>query len=61
MKPRLLLTGGGGFVGSHTLIHFLHNTDWEIVVLDSFMHMGKTDRISADAGHPPCTINLGSQ
>jgi dTDP-glucose 4,6-dehydratase len=47
MKPRLLLTGGGGFVGSHTLIHFLHNTDWEIVVLDSFMHMGKTDRISA--------------
>lgn len=43
---RLLLTGAGGFVGCHTLIHFLHNTDWEIVVIDSFRHMGKTDRVT---------------
>lgn len=42
---RLLLTGAGGFVGSHTLIHILHNTDWEVVVLDSFRHKGLTDRI----------------
>lgn len=42
---RVLLTGAGGFVGSHTLIHLLHNTDWEIVCTDSFRHMGKTDRI----------------
>lgn len=42
---RVLLTGAGGFVGSHTLIHFLHNTDWEIVILDSFRHKGLTDRI----------------
>lgn len=45
MSKRVLLTGAGGFVGSHTLIHFLHNTDWEIVVLDSFRHKGLTDRI----------------
>jgi dTDP-glucose 4,6-dehydratase len=43
---RVLLTGGGGFCGAHTLIHFLHNTDWEIVVTDSFRHMGKTDRVT---------------
>jgi dTDP-glucose 4,6-dehydratase len=47
MSKRLLITGGGGFVGCHTLFHFLENTDWEIIVLDSFMHKGKTDRISA--------------
>lgn len=43
---KILLTGAGGFVGAHTLIHFLHNTDWEIVVIDSFRHMGKTDRVT---------------
>lgn len=43
---RVLLTGAGGFVGSHTLIHFLHNTDWEIVATDSFRHKGKTDRLN---------------
>lgn len=46
MVKRILLTGAGGFVGSHTLIHFLHNTDWEIVATDSFRHKGKTDRIN---------------
>lgn len=46
MSKRVLLTGAGGFVGCHTLMHFLHNTDWEIVVTDSFRHMGKTDRIT---------------
>lgn len=44
--PRLLLTGAGGFVGSHTLIHLLHNTDWHIVITDSFKHQGKIDRIN---------------
>lgn len=46
MSKRVLLTGAGGFVGAHTLMHFLHNTDWEIIVIDSFRHMGKTDRIT---------------
>lgn len=42
---RVLLTGAGGFMGSHILRHLLINTDWEIVCLDSFRHKGKTDRI----------------
>jgi len=46
VKPkRVLLTGHGGFVGSHTLIHILLNTDWEVVGLDSFRHKGVTDRV----------------
>ena len=45
MPKRVLLTGAGGFVGSHTLAHILVNTDWEIVVIDSFRHKGLTDRL----------------
>ena len=51
---RCLITGAGGFVGSHVFIHFLHNTNWELVLLDSFRHRGKTDRIiqQLDVSHP---------
>lgn len=43
---RLLLTGAGGFVGSHFLEHVLAETSWEVVATDSFRHKGKTDRIA---------------
>lgn len=46
MNKTLLLTGPGGFVGAHTLIHILHNTDWNVVGIDSFRHKGKTDRVT---------------
>lgn len=42
---RLLLTGAGGSIGCHTLIHIFHNTDWDVVVTDSFRHKGWVDRI----------------
>ncbi len=42
----VLLTGGGGFIGAHTFAHIMHNTDWDIVIIDSFRHKGKTDRIT---------------
>ncbi len=31
---RILLTGGCGFIGHHTVEHILKKTDWEIIVLD---------------------------
>lgn len=43
--PKVLLTGAGGFVGHHTLQHLLVNTDWDIVVTDSFRHKGITARL----------------
>src|SRR3990167_4620645 len=43
---RVLLTGGGGAIGVHVIAHILHNTDWDIVVLDSFRHKGYKDRIT---------------
>jgi dTDP-glucose 4,6-dehydratase len=45
MSERLLLTGAGGSIGCHTLMHLLHNTDWQIVCIDSFRHKGLTDRV----------------
>ncbi len=43
---RVLLTGAGGSIGVHIIAHILHNTDWEIVALDSFQHKGYRDRIT---------------
>jgi dTDP-glucose 4,6-dehydratase len=42
---RVLLTGAGGFVGSHALRHLLANTDDEIVCPVTFNHKGMSDRI----------------
>ena len=42
---RVLLTGGGGFIGHHALRYFINNTDWEIVATDSFRHLGTTSRL----------------
>lgn len=45
MTERVLLTGAGGFVGSHALRHLLSNTDWEVVCPVTFTHKGLADRI----------------
>jgi len=43
---RVLLTGIGGAIGCHILAHIMHNTDWEIVGIDSFRHKGYFDRLT---------------
>jgi len=45
---RLLLTGASGAIGVHCIAHFMHNTDWDVVALDSFRadHKGYFDRIT---------------
>jgi dTDP-glucose 4,6-dehydratase len=49
----VLLTGGAGSIGIHVIGHFMHNTDWNIVVLDSFRHKGYMERITRTlADHP---------
>jgi dTDP-glucose 4,6-dehydratase len=42
---RALLTGAGGFVGSHALRHLLAETNWDIVCPVTFQHKGLSDRI----------------
>lgn len=56
---RVLLTGAGGFVGSHTLRHILATTDWTVVIIDSFRHKGTTDRIKVQMeGYDPSRVEV---
>lgn len=48
MMKRILITGSAGFVGSHTAKWLIEKTDWQIVGLDSFRHMGDAERITGD-------------
>ena len=46
MTRRVLVTGAGGFIGSHFVAHLLVNTDWQIVTIDSWRHKGVSERLS---------------
>jgi dTDP-glucose 4,6-dehydratase len=37
---KLLLTGGAGFIGHHTVEHVLKKTDWDIIILDRLTYAG---------------------
>ena len=50
---RILLTGAGGFLGSHCLEYVLENTGWDVIATDSFRNKGLTDRISYVLGRDP--------
>lgn len=45
MSKKVLLTGIGGFAGSHILEHLLVNTDWSIIGIASWKHRGTPERI----------------
>ena len=45
VNKKVLLTGIGGSIATHFVAHIMHNTDWEIVGIDSFKHKGWTDRL----------------
>jgi dTDP-glucose 4,6-dehydratase len=47
---KVLLTGIGGFIGSHTLEHILVNTDWNVVGIASWKHKGCPERIQEIIG-----------
>jgi dTDP-glucose 4,6-dehydratase len=44
-KTKVLITGLGGFCASHFMDHFLVNTDWDIIGIDSWRHKGVPERI----------------
>lgn len=43
---KVLVTGASGFAGSHFLDHVFRETNDDAVVIGSFRHRGKTDRIT---------------
>ena len=54
---RVLITGIGGSIGCHVLKHFLINTDWHIIGIDSFRHKGLTDRVEMVLSSEPAWRN----
>lgn len=55
---RVLITGGLGFIGSHTVEHYLLNTDWHLVVIDSLRHAGRVERVVEMDGYDPARVTL---
>ncbi len=33
---KILITGGAGYIGSHTIIEILQNTNWEVISIDNY-------------------------
>ena len=58
MQTRVLLTGGLGFIGHHTVEHLLANTDWEIIVIDALRHVGRSDRLADIEGYDPDRVEV---
>lgn len=58
MQTRVLLTGGLGFIGHHTVEHLLENTDWDIVVIDALRHVGRSDRLADIEGYDPDRVEV---
>jgi len=53
MSRRILLTGISGSIGVHFLAHFMHNTDWDVMGIDSFRHKGWSERLlEVSKDHP---------
>jgi dTDP-glucose 4,6-dehydratase len=50
---RVLLTGAGGFLGSHVFEHVLAVTDWRVIATDSFRHKGRCDRLARILAEAP--------
>lgn len=45
-KPRILITGGAGFIGHHLVHHILRNTTWDITVIDRLDISGNLNRLT---------------
>lgn len=46
MSKRVLLTGIGGSIATHTLSQIMKHTDWDVIGIDSFRHKGWSDRLA---------------
>ena len=35
---KILITGGAGYIGSHTIIEILENKGWEVISVDNYVN-----------------------
>lgn len=54
----VLLTGGLGFIGAHTVEGYLKTTDWKITVLDSLRFAGRMERLTDIEGYDPSRVEV---
>ena len=49
---KILVTGGAGYIGSHTIIEILENTNWEVISVDNYINSSSKiyDRIEKITG-----------
>lgn len=45
-KKNCILSGGSGFIGSHTLEYLLNKTNWDFICVNSWIHKGTPERIT---------------
>ncbi len=52
MSNKIIVTGGAGYIGSHTIIELIENTDYEIISIDDFTNASPLtfDRIEKITG-----------
>jgi UDP-glucose 4-epimerase len=56
----IIVTGGAGYIGSHTIIELLQQTDYNIVSIDNFSNSNQDtfDRIEAITGKKVLNLNV---
>ena len=59
-KATIIVTGGAGYIGSHTIIEIIENTDFEVISIDNFSNSSiKTfDRIEEITGRKVENFNI---
>lgn len=52
MTQTIIVTGGAGYIGSHTILELIRNTDFEVVSIDNYLNSDKStyDRIEKITG-----------
>jgi dTDP-D-glucose 4,6-dehydratase len=54
----VLVTGAGGFVGSHVVESLLDRTDWHVIGVDSFRHNGDLVKLLEACGHDTSRVTV---
>ncbi|HVA97920.1 MAG TPA: UDP-glucose 4-epimerase GalE [Bacteroidia bacterium] len=60
MESKIIVTGGAGYIGSHTIIELLENTNYEVISIDNFSNSSATtyERIEKITGKKVKNYNI---